>query len=271
MAEHPQTAEKPVGTREWYDFVGQLADAVPFMHLGGKDATEKLLEMCRVSDAERVLDVGCGGGDTACLVAQKYAIRVDGVDLSEVMVESANSKARKVGCAELVVFQVGSIYELPYENETFDVVYLESVLTPLPGEKSLAMVEMLRVLRPGGRLGVNESIVDSSAPEEWVTLMAEHPAFYGYFTAQKLYDLFDAAGLQTIEMVEHPYEETPQVLKGMGFKGVLSFMFRAYPKIIWKLLRDSRFREASRIDNELTKHGKKYLGYALIVGQKPGS
>jgi hypothetical protein len=55
----------------------------------------------------------------------------------------------------------------------------------------------------------------------------------------------------------------------MGLRGFLSFMIRTYPRIILKLLRDARFREASRIDSKITKYGKEYMGYALIVGHKP--
>jgi hypothetical protein len=51
---------------------------------------------------------------------------------------------------------------------------------------------------------------------------------------------------------------------------LLSFMIRVYPKILLKLLHDARFRKASSIDDRITKQGKQYMGYTLIVGQKPG-
>ena len=64
------------------------------------------------------------------------------------------------------------------------------------------------------------------------------------------------------------YVATLQALKGMGLPGVLSFMIRAYPKILLQLLRDARIREAGRIHNQITKRTKEYMGYVLIVGQK---
>lgn len=108
----------------------------------------------------------------------------------------------------------------------------------------------------------------ASAPEEWLALLDEHPAIHGYFTPQTLRSLFDESGLQVVEMIEAQYVGTPKVLKEMGLRGVLSFMIRAYPKILLQLLRDARIREAGRIDNQITKRGKEYMGYALIVGQK---
>lgn len=62
MIEKGKTSRKPVGTREWYDFVGQLADALPGMHLGGQDATQTLLDMCHLDAKNRVLDVAAVAG-----------------------------------------------------------------------------------------------------------------------------------------------------------------------------------------------------------------
>jgi ubiquinone/menaquinone biosynthesis C-methylase UbiE len=268
MIEESRKSKKPVGTREWYDFVGQLADAVPGMHLGGHDATQALADMCHLDATSRALDVGCGPGSTACFIAEQYGSRVQGIDISEVMIAKAKEKARRRGLEDVVEFRVADAFELPFEDDSFDVVIVESVLTPLPGDKKEALREMVRVVRPGGRIGANESTVDPSAPEEWLALLDEHPAIYGYFTPEMLRSLFEESGLQVVEMIEAQHVDTPQVLKGMGVRGVLSFMIRAYPKILVQLLRDARFRKASRIDDAITKRGKEYTGYALIVGQK---
>jgi ubiquinone/menaquinone biosynthesis C-methylase UbiE len=270
MIDKGKASCRPIGTREWYDFVGQLADALPGMHLGGQDATQTLLDMCHLDATSRVLDVGCGGGNTACLIAEQYGSRVQGIDMSEVMVAKAKERARRQGLEDTVEFRVADAFELPFEDDSFDVVIFESVLTPLPGDKRKALGEMVRVVRPGGRIGANESTVHPSAPEEWLALLDEHPAIHGYFTPQTLRSLFDESGLQVEEMIEAQYVDTPKALKEMGLRGVLSFMIRAYPKILLRLLRDARIREAGRIDDQITKRGKEYMGYALIVGQKPG-
>jgi arsenite methyltransferase len=270
MTQKSNTGRKPLGTREWYDFVGQLADALPGMHLGGQDATQRLLEMCHLEATRRVLDVGCGGGNTACLIAEQYGSRVRGVDISEVMIAKAKERARRQGLEDAVEFRVADAFQLPFEDDWFDAVIVEAVLTPLPGDKSRALGEMVRVVRPGGRIGANESTVDPSAPEEWLALMDQHPAIYGYFTPQTLRTMFEEAGLQVVEMIEAQYVDTPKALKGMGIGGVLSFMIRAYPRILLQMMRDKRIRDAGKIDDQITKRGKEYMGYALIVGQKPG-
>jgi ubiquinone/menaquinone biosynthesis C-methylase UbiE len=263
------SSSKPVGTREWYDFVGQLADTLPGMHMGGQEATRKLLDMCQPGLTSCVLDVGCGSGNTACLIVQQYGSQVYGIDISEVMIAKAKERASRQGLTDRADFRVGDAYQLPFEDGLFDLVIIESVLTPLPGDKKQALNEMARVVRPGGLIGANESTVDPSAPPELLKTFAQHPATYGHFTPQTLRSLFEEIGLQEIQMIEKRSVDTPSPLKGMGLRGFLSFMIRTYPRIILKLLRDARFREASRIDSKITKYGKEYMGYALIVGHKP--
>jgi ubiquinone/menaquinone biosynthesis C-methylase UbiE len=269
MTEKNETSQKPVGTREWYDFIGQLADTLPGIHMGGQDATHALLDLCQLDATSRALDVGCGSGNTACLIVEQYGSRVHGIDISEVMIDKAKERARRQGLLDKVEFRVADAFQLPFEDDWFDAVIVESVLTPLPGDKKQALAEMVRVVRAGGRIGVNESTVDASAPPEFVALFAEHPAIYGYFTPQTLRSLFEESGLQVVQMTEVKNVDAPSVLKQMGLRGLLSFMIRVYPKILLKLLRDARFRKASSIDDRITKGGKQYMGYTLIVGQKP--
>jgi len=270
MVGEGKVASRPIGTREWYDFVGQLAEALPGMHMGGQSATQTLLDRCHLNGTSRVLDVGCGGGNTACFIVEQYGSSVQGIDISEVMIDKAKERARRRGLEDKVHFRVADAFDLPFEDDSFDVVLVESVLTPLPGDKSKALAEMVRVARPGGRIGANESTVDPSAPQEWLALLDQHPAIHGYFTPQTLRSLFEESGLRGVEMVEAQYVDTPKVLKDMGLRGVLSFVFLAYPKILLRMLRDARIREAGKIDDQMTKRGKEYMGYVLIVGQKPG-
>jgi ubiquinone/menaquinone biosynthesis C-methylase UbiE len=269
MIKKGETSQKPVGTREWYDFIGQLADALPGIHLGGQEATQALLDMCQLDETSRVLDIGCGPGSTACLIAEQYGSQVHGIDISEVMIAKAKERARRQGLMDMVEFRVGDAFELPFEDDSFDAAIVESVLTPLPGDKKQALAEMVRVVRPGGRIGVNESTVDPSAPPDLLALFAEHPAIHGYFTPQTLRSLIEESGLQVVQMTETKNVSTPSVIQEMGLGGLLSFMVRVYPKILLKLLRDARFRKASSIDDKITKRSKQYMGYTLIVGQKP--
>ena len=270
MTNKLSTSPKPIGSREWYDFIGNLANALPGIHMGGLEATRTLVEMCKVKKEKQILDVGCGAGHTACLIAEQHGAHVIGIDISEVMIDKANERAQRMGLMTMVEFRTADAYQLPFGNDCFDIVLIESVLTPLAGDKDQALQEMIRVLRPGGLIGANETTVDPDAPPELLEAFAKHPATYGYFTAQTLRELFEEAGLQQIQMREAKSVEAPKPLGEMGCRGLIAFSFLTYPRIILTLLRDPRIREASRIDDQITKRGKAFMGYTLIVGQVPG-
>jgi SAM-dependent methyltransferase len=184
------------------------------------------------------------------------------------MIAKAKERAEKQGLNERIEFRVADVFDLPFEDEWFDVVIVESVLTPLPGDKKQAMRQMVRVVQPGGRIGANEGIIDPGSPPEILALMAEHPAFYGYFTLETLRDLFEDSGLELIEIRESKDVEIPK--PRMGLRGLMKFMVQDYPKLVLRLVRDKQIRAAQKIDDQLTKMGKEHMGYALIVGQKPG-
>jgi len=95
---------REITTTEWYDFIGNLGEIIPALHLGGKEATRALIQMCGISPESHVLDVGCGTGYTACEIAREHGSRVTGIDISEIMVSKARQRARKEGLGERVEF-----------------------------------------------------------------------------------------------------------------------------------------------------------------------
>lgn len=104
-------------------------------------------------DAE-VLDVGSGPGTITVGLARRAA-RVVGLDMSAEMVEAASDLAAREKLAN-VTFEVGSAYDLPFDDGTFDVVYTHQVLQHLADPVS-ALVEFRRALRPGGLVAVRDS------------------------------------------------------------------------------------------------------------------
>jgi SAM-dependent methyltransferase len=270
MTAKDEKDKKPVGTRNWYDFVGQLSDILPIIHPGGLDATRELLQMCGLEATSRVLDVGCGSGNSACLIAEDYGSKVYGIDVSQVMVAKAKERAQRQGLSDRLEFRVADVHDLPFDDNWFDVVIIESVLTPMPGDKKQALREIVRVTRPGGRVGANEGTVDPGTPSEIMALVAEHPAFHGHFTPEALRGLFEGSGLDVIEIKEVRDVDIPQAVKGIGLGSLLKFMIQVYPKVVLRLIRDPQIRAAHKIDDELTKKGKEHLGHVLIAGQKPG-
>jgi ubiquinone/menaquinone biosynthesis C-methylase UbiE len=126
-------------------------------HLGGVGATEELVELCHIGKGSYVLDVGCGAGVTPCLLARRYGCRVVGVDILEGMIQRSRERAKREGVTDLVEFRVADAQDLPFEDGLFDAVITESV-TAFPEDKQRAVDEYVRVTKPGGYVGLNESV-----------------------------------------------------------------------------------------------------------------
>ena len=174
-------------------------------HPGGLTLTRRLADAVGVTAGQRVLDVASGPGSTALLLAEEYGATVEGVDLGQEAVESANRRARDANLGGTtggrVIFRVGDAERLPVADASVDVVVSECALCTFP-DKVTAVGEMARVLRPGGRVGITDVTMDPERldPEladlaGWIACLADARPPEGYAA------LMTEAGL-TVEVTE---------------------------------------------------------------------
>lgn len=144
-------------------------------HLGGIKATEQLLASCRIKSDSRVLDIGCGTGYTACLIAQRYGAQVVAADISIRVLEHTRKRIMAHAAGEQVTLVQADIHALDFPAETFDVVIAESVLVFC--DQPRAAAEVHRVLKRGGVFGDNEFTFLKPPPPEWEKLLSS--AYFG--------------------------------------------------------------------------------------------
>ncbi len=111
-------------------------------------AAASLVEFAGVGEGADLLDVACGTG-VVSITASRAGAKVSGLDLSPVLLEEAR---RNAGILDAQIqFTEGDVENLPYADNSFDVVMSQfgHMFAPRP---EVAVKEMLRVLRPGGRI-----------------------------------------------------------------------------------------------------------------------
>ena len=119
-----------------------------------------------VHPGEAALDIGCGAGMDLLLLARRVGPTGEaiGVDMTDLMVERARQSAQATGLAQVEV-RKGDATALPVSDRSIDVVSSNGVLNLVP-EKERAFAEILRVLRPGGRLHLADIALDVELPED---------------------------------------------------------------------------------------------------------
>jgi arsenite methyltransferase len=131
--------------------------------VGKKRVRDRLVAALALSGNERVLDAGCGRGLALIGCAKQLtagkAIGIDlwaAKDLSNNNPEATRENAAAEGVADRVEVETGDITGLPFSDASFDAVISMTVIhnIPSPERRDQALSELVRVLKPGGRLAI---------------------------------------------------------------------------------------------------------------------
>jgi len=126
-----------------------------FLSPGGPAEVSRILGSKSISGC-KVLDIGSGtGGADVSLVQDHGAGSVVGIEVQKDLVDLASSRARKLNLDNQIKYQLVTPGLLPFEDGSFDVVFSKDAIIHVR-EKKAIYTEILRILRPGGRLLVSD-------------------------------------------------------------------------------------------------------------------
>lgn len=146
-----------------------------YVSTGGAETTREIASGLGLKAGMDVLDVGCGLGGSAFMMAQEYGARVTGVDLLPQMIDLAKERAAGYGIAG-VEFVEGDILALSLPEGKFDLVYSRDAFLHIPNKATL-FSRLLRSLKPGGKVFLTDY---ASGPKPWTEAFSEYQTCNGY-------------------------------------------------------------------------------------------
>ena len=161
----------------------------------------KTLAICwqwsQISEADKVLDVACGTGELAKLILEHNPTQqISGIDLSANMLQQAREKCQAYSKVE---FQQATANKLPFDNESFDLVFCVSAFHYFD-KPLLALSEIERVLKPKGKLVILDWCRDFlSVKAIDIGLKIFDRAYRGCYTQLELHQLLTEAELTIVK------------------------------------------------------------------------
>ena len=238
-------------------------------HIGGIKTTRRLIEWCGITPGQYVLDVGCGTGYAACLLAKEYHVNVAAVDITPAVLEEARKRVARERVSNKVKVIEADAHALPFSDETFDVALAESVLVFC--EKAKVSSEVYRVLKPDGFFGDNEVTYTAPPPGQLRALASK---FVGADIEIPQEDgwraIYGGAGFDVIRSIVYRLRSADYVTELFdefrvdGVRRRLSAWLEAFSDPTWRgtFLMDRDTRRAIR-------QVLSYMGNGLYVSKKP--
>jgi SAM-dependent methyltransferase len=190
-------------------FVGIIPSLEERMRGGYRRVVRSAVEAADLQPGQTILEVGCGSGAVARWLA-RYTVGanpISAVDVNDYLLREAFSLTRADGLADQITFEHGDAEGLPLPSESVDAAFSFTVMEEVDADRMLA--EMVRVTRPGGRVGI---VVRATDMRPWINLSLA-PALQAAVEAtggtgaadlgcsdNSLYRRFRDAGLQPLVM-----------------------------------------------------------------------
>ncbi len=240
------------------------AELAPFdqFHTGGAAATQRLAGVLAPRSGDRILDVGCGMGGPARMLAALKGCKVTGIDLASHFIENAIYFAELTGQSEEVDFLQGSALALPFADRMFDGAWHLHVSMNVADKRAM-YAEIYRVLKPGARLAIHDPLrgakCDVAFPVPWA--VTAQSSFLN--TREEMLACLEASGFEDLEVCDATAE-------GLAWYAETDAVRR---KPLAEKSKDASFRTPSQLEI-MTKNHRANLEagavtIATILARKP--
>jgi len=249
---------------DYFEFLAKIGLT---KHYGSLDATLELAELTQIKSGQMVLDLGCGVGATPVYLAKESGFQIIGADLVESMLYRARERADEYGVQDKTAFLAADARMLPFPDNCFDVLLLESV-NVFFNHKLAAFKEYLRVIKPGGYIGITEMTWLKPPIEAYVEYFSDI-AFATALQADDWKKLLTEAGFENVAGNGYSIDPSRES-KGRFERYGRGFVLKIIGRMLKLVLTDKKSRSFFQDGTSgLSKDIIKFVGYGVFVGQKP--
>lgn len=243
----------------------ELIWGVGFMAPGGEGNIANLVEGLD-TEGQRILDIGCGIGGPAFLLASKYGAKVVGIDIEPQLIEQAQRRAEELGLSSSCEFVAVEPGPMPFPDESFDIVLSTGVIMQIE-DKNQVFEEALRLLKPGGVLTCYDWMKpEGEYSEDMHYWFKMERLTYSMKTFREYEQMLEEAGFVDIEMSDRSdwYRRKVQ----QEYEQIKSELYPRMVELLGKQEAD-HFVENWRSMTVVCEKGDVYQGY--YRAQKPVS
>ncbi|OLN22236.1 SAM-dependent methyltransferase [Domibacillus antri] len=181
-------------------------------HPGGFPFTQRIFQDERISPADSVLEIGCGTGQTAAFIAQKYSCRVTAVDHHPIMIEKAKERFKDSALRVHVI--EGDAQNLPFQDHSFDFILAESVISFMDISRTLQ--ELFRLVKRDGRLVMIEMTAEEPLTQNVQRKVGSLYGIHEVLSEQEWKMKLQETGFTKIDMLPAPSERIETAIADMN-------------------------------------------------------